>query len=437
MTPTIPIADAEALRSAYTQGEITPVDVVDEVLARIDDQGDDHVWITRVEADELHLQAKALAARLDEIDSLPLYGVPFAVKDNIDAVGLPTTAGCPAFTYTPDRSTPAVDLLIEAGAILVGKTNLDQLATGLTGTRSPYGMPRHPAGPDRVPGGSSSGSAVAVASGLVTFALGTDTAGSGRVPAALCGIVGLKPAPGWCSNEGVVPACASFDCLSVFAARVQDAAAAVAVMRGSAPTVPAAMGGWHVAVPDDASLDFSGDDDAERQFARQRTELAGYADLEAIDLADFFAAGNLLYEGPLLAERYEAVGSFVEEHPDDVLPITRGIILGGGGYTAEEIADARQRLAELRQRTGAVWERCDALMVPTVPTVFSRAEIDAEPLARNAILGRYCHFVNLLGLAAVAVPMGARDDGLPSGVMFVGPAEHEDRLVALAMLATS
>jgi allophanate hydrolase len=426
-----------ALRSAYTRGLVDPADTVERVLARLAADGDDGVWIQRVDDDALRARARELAAIPDGASRLPLYGVPFAVKDNIDVAGLPTTVACPAYAYLATTTAPCAQALLDAGALLVGKTNLDQFATGLTGTRSPYGIPRHPVDPAWIPGGSSSGSAVAVANGSVSLTLGTDTAGSGRVPAALCGVVGYKPAPGWSSTAGIVPASPSFDCVSIFAGTVGDAEMAARVVRGgrSAPAAEGELspgGRFRLAIPDPASLEVARD----RGFAAAWDEavglLARLGPLSAIELEDFFTAGALLYDDALLAERYQAVGAFIEEHAEEVLPVTREVVLGGGRFTPEEVLAAQQRLGRLRARTGALWDQVDALVVPTVPTTFTVTEIEAEPIAHNATLGRYCQFVNLFGLAAIAVPATETRSGLPFGVTVVGPPAHEARLVAIA-----
>jgi allophanate hydrolase len=426
--------DLNVLRDAYRTGKTDPAATVARVLDRIAARGDDHVWIHRASQAELAARVDELDAMRDGPERLPLYGVPVAVKDNIDVAGMPSTAGCPAFTYRPARSAPCVDALVAAGAIVVGKTNLDQFATGLTGTRSPYGVPRHPIDPTWIPGGSSSGSGVAVAAGLVTLALATDTAGSGRVPAALCGIVGYKPAPGWCSNAGVVPACASFDCVSILARSVDAAEVAADVIRGGDRRAADVGAGppFAIAVPDAVSLDFAGDDRFAAAWGQAVQMLAQIGTVVTVPLADFLAAGALLYDGAFLAERYAAVGAFLEEHPADTLPITREIVLGGRGFTREEVLADQQRLGELRARTAPRWDGIDALVVPTVPTTFTVAEVEADPHATNALLGRYCHFVNPVGLAAVAVPSGSMPTGQPFGLTLIGPPTHDERIASLA-----
>jgi allophanate hydrolase len=405
------------------------------------------VWIARVSEAALLARATALdrrAAREPELSArLPLFGIPFAVKDNIDAAGLETTAACPAFAYRPAVSAPVVARLEEAGAILVGKTNMDQFATGLVGCRSPYGVPRNPFDPRFVPGGSSSGSAVAVASGLVSFALGTDTAGSGRVPAAFNNIVGLKPSRGHLSMRGVVPACRSIDCVSIFALSCEDAArileacagydAADPFSRRLAARAKAIEAPFRFAVPPAADLEFYGDSQNPKLFAAAATalEAIGGECIEA-DFAPFRAAGALIYEGPWLAERLLAVDELIGRQSEALLPVTRRIIASGKDYAATDAFKASHRLAILCREAEALWERADVLVVPTAPTIYKVSEIEAEPFALNARLGHYTNFVNLLDLAAVAVPAGFRADGLPFGVSLIAPKGGDWALLQLS-----
>ncbi len=417
-----------------------PHSVVDAVLTRLAARGDDGVWISLVPEAGLRARADELTARGPA--GLPLFAVPFAVKDNIDVAGLPTTAACPAFAYSPAVDATAVRLLLDAGAIVVGKTNLDQFATGLTGARSPYGSPESVFGGDLVSGGSSSGSAVAVALGQVAFALGTDTAGSGRVPAALNGIVGLKPTRGLVSTAGVVPACRSLDCVSVFAHDLDDAAAVLAVLAAPDPADPwsrpvSGNGGqdrhFHLRLLLPTDLDFEGDDAVATRFAEvaaRATERAG--GVVRIPTGPLREAGDLLYGGPWVAERLAGLETFLAEHPDDVLPVTRAVIEQGARHTAVDAFRGLHRLQELRAWTDRLWERADALLLPTVPTTFTRAEIAEEPVARNLVLGRYTQFANLLDLAAVAVPAGTTPDGRPVGVTLLGPAFSDDELIRIA-----
>jgi allophanate hydrolase len=447
MSPMLRSLDFSSLRRAYHEGAATPVAVVQDLLARIRGRGDDGVWISRMSDSALLAAAAALERRAasEGIAALPLYGLPFAVKDNIDAAGLPTTAACPGFAYLPDRSAPAVEKLVAAGALLVGKTNMDQFATGLVGTRSPCGVPRNPFGPDFIPGGSSSGSAVAVAAGLVSFALGTDTAGSGRVPAAFNNIVGLKPTRGLVSTRGVVPACRSLDCVSVFALTVPDAAAVLDAIRGPDPldacsreppagfgclgTVPARFA---FGVPCPQQREFSGDTDAALLFesAIARMQSLGGEPVE-VDIGPFLEAARLLYRGAWLAERMAAIDGAIGARRDMLHEVTRRVIAGGDAVSGVAAFRDRHRLAEFRQQTQPVWKRIDLLLLPTAGTIYRIAEIEADPIGLNERLGRYTNFTNLLDLAAVAVPGGFRRDGMPVGVTLLGPAFHDPLLAAI------
>ncbi|GAB0117668.1 allophanate hydrolase [Acidisoma sp. 7E03] len=438
--------DIARLRAAYASGETTPRRVVEEIFARIAAANDPAIWIARRPDAELLAEADALASRGPDAAHLPLYGIPFAVKDNVDVAGLPTTAACPAFTYHPTASSPVVEQFVAAGAIVIGKTNLDQFATGLVGVRSPYGVPRNSFDPLMVPGGSSSGSAVAVARGLVSFALGTDTAGSGRVPAAFNNLVGLKPTRGLLSNRGMVPACRSLDCLSVFALTVPDALLVLDVGAGFDPqdaySRPAPAGfrpglrptpsAFTFAVPRPADLQFFGDAEAARLFDESvaRVEALGGQKLE-IDFSPWVEAANLLY-GPWTAERAAAVGPMLAAEPDALHPVTRAVIEKGIGPSAVDLFRAQYRLQELAQQIRPVWDEADFLLVPTTGTAFSLADLDAAPIARNSDLGYYTNFTNLLDLAAIAVPSGFKASGFPVGISLIGPAWHDGLLASFA-----
>jgi allophanate hydrolase len=437
--------DIARLRAAYDAGETTPRDVIAAILGGITTVNDEAIWISRRPDAELLAEAELLADRFPDRAQLPLYGIPFAVKDNIDVAGLPTTAACPAFEYRPPASAPVVEKLIAAGAIIIGKTNLDQFATGLVGVRSPYGVPRNTFDPTMVPGGSSSGSAVAVAAGLVSFALGTDTAGSGRVPAAFNNLVGLKPTRGLLSNRGMVPACRSLDCISIFALTVADAVTVLdaaqgfdeqdaysrrqpAGFRASLRTAPAA---FTFAVPHQAQLEFFGDVEAQTLFAEAvaRAEALGGTRVE-IDFAPWVETANLLY-GPWTAERTAAIGPMLTVEPDVLHPVTRAIIEVGLAPKAVDTFQAQYRLQELTQMIRPVWDTVDCLLVPTTGTAFSLAQLEAEPIARNTDLGYYTNFTNLLDLAAIAVPSGFKANGFPVGVSLIGPAWHDAKLAAI------
>jgi len=426
------------LRENYRTGRLTPASVMESLLERWPADDAHHVWITRLRRDQVMAYVTALEGRLPE--SLPLYGIPFVIKDNIDLAGVPTTAGCPSFAYTPTSSATVVQQLLDAGAIPVGKTNLDQFATGLVGTRSPYGACRNSFDPDYISGGSSSGSAVAVALGLASFSLGTDTAGSGRVPAGFNNLIGLKPSNGRLSTRGVVPACRSLDCVSLFALTAEDAATVLNVAEGYDAEDPysrrigqRALPGLRFGVPQRQQLEFFGDADYQRLFETavgQLRSLGGTA--VDIDLAPFLEAARLLYEGPWIAERYAAVGAFIEAHGEDIHPITRKIIEAGKSVTGVAAFQGEYRLRELKRRSEAVWPTVDLILTPTAPTIYRQAELDADPFRLNANLGIYTNFMNLFDLAGVSVPAGFRSDGLPCGVTLVGPPGSDLALLRIA-----
>lgn len=446
------IPGGNELSRRHREDALRPHDVVEATLARLAG-ADPSVFISRVSATRLRARADELAAGAGPGPGMPLYGVPFAVKDNIDVAGIPTTAACPAFAYTPDRDANCVRRLLAAGAILVGKTNLDQFATGLTGVRSPYGACESVYGGDLVSGGSSSGSAVAVAAGLVPFALGTDTAGSGRVPAAMNGIVGLKPTLGLVGASGVLPACRSLDCVSVFTANLDDAATVLDILAGPDPEDPwsrtpgsrewhirstgsrecAIRAGWRVALAADGELDFDGDTELAATFAAASTRAARLAtDVHPIPLAPLLEAGDLLYGGPWVAERLAGLAEFLAAHPDDVLPVTRAVIERGREFDAVDAFRAIHRLRELQAWCDRMWQDAGCLLLPTVPTTFTRAQIAEQPVARNLVLGRYTQFANLLDLAVVALPAAHTEDGRPVGISLLGPAFSDDRLLRIA-----
>jgi allophanate hydrolase len=435
--------DFASLRRAYREQTASPVSVAQEVLARIAKAGSDNVWLSRVADDALLAEAKALEERGDT--GLPLYGIPFAVKDNIDVAGLPTTCACPAFAYTPNQSAPVVQRLRQAGALVVGKTNLDQFATGLVGTRSPYGVPRNPFDAAYIPGGSSSGSAVAVASGLVAFALGTDTAGSGRVPASFNNIVGLKPTRGLVSTRGAVPACRSLDCVSVFALTVEDSVAVAEVARGfdardgysrAAPPGFAFFGRlpprFAFGVPRQDQCEFFGDNENARLYEATIARLVGLGGVTVeIDYAPFLEAAALVYRGAWLAERLGAIDAAIGGRRDILLPLTREIIEQGAAISGIDAFNDWYRVGELGNLTAAVWDAIDLLMVPTTGTIYRVAEIKADPIGLNARLGHYTNFVNLLDLAAIAIPAGFRANGLPAGVTLIAPAFRDPLIAAI------
>lgn len=420
-------------------GRRSAVAVIEDALARLDayDAIQPAVWISRFEPDALRAAAAAVDARIATGETLPLAGVPFAVKDNIDLAGLPTTAACPAFAYQPEQSATVVAKLVAAGAIPVGKANLDQFATGLNGTRSPYGIPRNAYNRAWVSGGSSSGSAVAVAAGLVAFALGTDTAGSGRVPAAFNHLVGLKPSKGRWSSTGLVPACRTLDCITVFAGTTEDAALVDSIAAGfdatdslsrELPDAPRAR--RRIGVPRAEQCRWFGDIESEFLY---RQALDGLdAELVEIDLAPLDEAARLLYDGPWVAERTAALQDLLLENPAAIHPVVREIVEGGFGYSAIDAFNGAYRLAELARMAEAMWEQVDLLALPTAPTSYRVAEMLAEPIRLNASLGAYTNFVNLLDMAAIAVPTGSYASGVGFGVTLMGPAGTDRALLDAA-----
>ena len=439
--------DLEGLASRYRDGSLRPAQLVEGLLERIARRGDDKVWIHRLPGAELLARAAGLEKTGPE--GLPLYGIPFAIKDNIDFAGHPTTAACREFSFVPQNSAFAVQRLLDAGAILIGKTNLDQFATGLVGVRSPYGVPGNSFDPAYVPGGSSSGSAGAVAAGRVSFSLGTDTAGSGRVPAAFNNLVGLKPTRGLLSTSGVVPACRSLDCVSIFALTAADAAQVLRSARGfdaadpfsrrgAAPAraLPHSFAGCRIGVPRDAQLQFFGNPDAQRLFSSFVEKLLSLgAEKISIDFAPFLETARLLYEGPWVAERYVGIREFFEKTPEALHPVTRAITAGATRHSAIDAFTAYYRLKALRRQTAPVWDSIDVLVTPTAGTIYKIAEVEADPIKLNSNLGYYTNFMNLLDLAAIAVPAGFQTNGLPFGATLAAPAFADEALCELGQIA--
>lgn len=438
-----------ALRARYLDGSLTPLQLVETLhdhMLQEDAKLDRHIWIRRLTLEEMRAHAVRLQGR--DPTTLPLYGIPFAIKDNIDLAGVPTTAACPDYAYLPQTSATVVQRLMDAGAIPVGKTNLDQFATGLVGVRSPYGACRNSIHADYISGGSSAGSAVSVALGLASFALGTDTAGSGRVPAMLNNLVGLKPTCGRIPATGVVPACRTLDVVSVFALTAGDAAAVLAAAQGEDPldaysrTLPAhgfnfgATESFRFGVPRAEDLQFHGNPDGPAQFAQavaHLTALGGTA--VEVDLRPFRAVATLLYEGPWVAERYQAIRAFIEASPGSLHPVTRAITEKGIQISAPDTFAALYKLKALQQQTRSVWDAIDCLVTPTAGTAYTIAAVEADPIRLNSNLGHYTNFVNLLDLSAVAVPTGFMTeamDHMPWGVTLVAPAGQDLPLLSLA-----
>jgi allophanate hydrolase len=415
------------------------VEVIEEVLERLAcyDAIQPAVWISRFNAETLRATAAGVDARVAAGEALPLAGVPFAVKDNIDVLGLETTAACPAFAYRPARSATVVERLVAAGAIPVGKTNLDQFATGLNGTRSPYGIPRNAYNRAWVSGGSSSGSAVAVAAGLVAFALGTDTAGSGRVPAAFNHLVGLKPTRGRWSSRGLVPACRTLDCITVFAGTVDEAGLVDAIAAGfdpedafSRPMADTPCPAYRIGIPRTDQRRWFGD--IESDFLYQAALDGLGVKLVEIDMDPLNDAARLLYDGPWVAERTAALRSMLDENPDAIHPVVREIVEQGKTYSAVDVFEGSYRLAELARAAERIWVDVDLLVLPTAPTSYRVAEMLAAPVALNASLGAYTNFVNLLDMAAIAVPAGLYQNGVGFGVTLMGPVGTDRALIEAA-----
>ncbi|MEI5667540.1 allophanate hydrolase [Bosea sp. CCNWLW174] len=430
-----------SILSRHHDGSRTIAETVAAAYARLRAHADEALFISLKPEAEALAEAERLQAEGPQ--GRPLWGVPVAVKDNIDVAGLATTAACPAYGYEPRRDASAVARLKAAGAIILGKTNLDQFATGLNGTRSPYGTPRNTLRADLVPGGSSSGSASAVAAGIVPIALGTDTAGSGRVPAGLQNLVGLKPSLGLVPTAGVVPACRTLDCVSIFALTVEDAWLVLQAMAGpdaSDPfsrTVPMGRLGacpprLRLGVPREQDMDFAGDEEARAGFEQALVRAQGLgAEIVPIDMTPFYQTAQLLYDGPWVAERWLAIRDLHEREPEAILPVIRAVIAGKPLPDAAATFAARYRLAELSLSARAALKGLGALMVPTAPRPVTLAEMKADPIGANSMLGRYTNFVNLLDLCALAVPASLADDGTAGGVTFIAPSGHDAALASI------
>jgi len=427
--------------AAHRNGATTPAQTIQRCYERIRALADPGLFISL--RDEGSAVAEAEALSVEKLGA-PLCGVPVAVKDNIDVAGLPTTAACPAFAYSPSADATVVVKLKAAGAIVVGKTNLDQFATGLVGTRTPYPVPRNPLRADLIPGGSSSGSAVAVAAGIAPVALGTDTAGSGRIPAMYNNVVGLKPSLGLVSTKGVVPACRSLDCISIFALTVDDAWTTLSVVAGydSADAYSQARplgalarspSNRRLGVPRAAQRVFFGDERAAADFDEALARLArlGHSIAE-IDMVPFYETARLLYEGPWLAERYIAVRRIIESEPAALHPITRGIIAPGGALGATEAFEAFYRLEVLRKLVAETFAQIDALVCPTAPTAYTTRQILNHPIELNSRLGTYTNFVNLLDLCGMAVPAALHADATPFGITILAPAGADALAASIA-----
>jgi allophanate hydrolase len=422
--------DLDTLATAYASSKLTPLDLIDELLARFRRTPHEGLLIGGVCEDLARSTARSAMQRRARGEHLPLFGVPFVIKDSLDVAGLPTTVACPAFAYHPTRHAAVVERLLAAGAIPIAKTNLDQFATGLVGVRSPYGIPENPFDARYISGGSSSGSAGVVARGLASFALGTDTAGSGRVPAAFNNVVGLKPTRGMLSVRGLVPACRSFDCVSVFALTVDDAAEVAHVLAGGDPEDPylrPEAATWdprpgsmpsplRVGVPQASQLEFDESESA-ALFAHAVAAIeASCGPTRELDFTPFFRASALLYGSAFVAERLEAAGALLARDPEAFHPAVRTIFEGGLPYRASDAAAAHHELQILRAAVEPIWSTTDLLIVPTTPAIYRIEQVLRDPIALNQRLGRYASFANLLDLCALAIPAGFHANGLPFGV---------------------
>lgn len=428
------------LGAAYRSGETTPADICRQVLATIAERGPDGVWISVADHEAVLARCAALV-EVDDPATLPLWGIPFGVKDSIDIAGLPTTLACPEYAYVATETAPVVQRLLDAGAVLIGKTNLDQFATGLNGTRTPYPMPHSVYGHELISGGSSSGSALAVALGEVPFTVATDTAGSGRVPPALNGILGYKPSRGLISAVGLVPACRSLDCISLIAGTVADLETVLDVVAGvddadpwSRPRIrrDETAADLLIGLPVFDELEFFGDTAMAVAHGAARDRLISTLATRTVALDPFVAAGELLYQGPWVAERYVEFGDFLRENPTAAVPVVADIIKGGARFSAVDVFRAQYRLAELKAAVGRLFVDVDVVVLPTIGTTFTIEEVLAAPIATNTALGHYTHCGNLLDLCAAAVPAGLTADGRPVSCMVLGPALADDLVLTVA-----
>ncbi|WP_435605655.1 allophanate hydrolase [Pseudomonas knackmussii] len=433
------------LRAAYREGRSTPRQLIAELRDKAAALNPDyHLFIHLLTLAELEPYLAALDGKSPE--QLPLYGIPFAIKDNIDLAGIPTTAACPAFAYTPSESATLVQRLVELGAVPLGKTNLDQFATGLNGTRSPYGECPNSVLPEFPSGGSSAGSSLAVALGVASFALGTDTAGSGRVPAALNNLVGLKPSKGLLSNHGLVPACRTLDCITYFTATAAEASELLALSArhdpqdGYSRTNPSWNDGsafgtprpFRFGVPRAQDLEFFGCNEGPALFAQAIEQLRGIGGSPVeIDFAPFLEAARLLYEGPWVAERYSVAGELIERDPQAVLPVIRAVLEKAPGASAVELFRAQYRLQELKAQCDAIIAELDCVLTPTIGRPVTLDELHAAPVLRNSQLGYYTNFMNLLDYAALALPSAFMTNGLPWGLTLFGRAFTDQYLLGL------
>lgn len=441
--------DIGTLHRGYRAGTLKPTAVVEEVYRRIAARGDDKVWLTLIPRETALARARELECDVPATrgpDAHPLYGLPFSVKDNLHVAGLPTSAACPAFSFVPQVTATAVTRALNAGAILIGKTNMDQFANGLVGVRCPSGYCVNLFNPDYIPGGSSSGAGVSVGAGLVTFAYGSDTGGSGRVPGAMSNVIGFKPTPGVISVAGFLYANRSFDVCPVFSLTVDDAYRVFEVVRGFDPAddysraqaaaydiSAQSLPGFTFGVPDAAHLTFFGDTLQEQAFYRATAALQGLGgERVEIDFAPFVEVGRMLFNGPVLAERLVDLAPFLESHSDQLHPATRAVLANAARFSAADAYREQYRLRQLRRQVERAFAKCDVLVVPTTGTIYRIAEVEKDPIRLNANNGYYTYFANLLQLCAVSVPASFRPDGLPFSICLLAPELQEGKLRGLA-----
>ncbi len=435
------------LREQYEAKKFTPLELMQHLIHKADQFAEKNIWIHRLRLEDVETSINQLDR--ENFSDQPLWGIPFVVKDNFDVAGLPTTAACEAFTYTADSNAYVVQKLLDAGAILLGKANMDQFATGLVGVRSPekWGACKNSFNSDYVSGGSSSGSAVAVALGLASFSLGTDTAGSGRVPAALNNIIGLKPSKGLLSFSGVVPACRTLDCVSIFSTTTDDANTVFETACGFDQQDPYGrknidtnrknygryQGDFSFAVPAQQQLNFFGDQSAQKQFATAVESLEALGGKKIIcDFEPLFAAAKLLYSGPWVAERYVAAEDIYLNHPDSLLPVIKEILSSQLDASAADTFKAIYQLQAYKQLADQLFDIVDILVTPTAGTIYTQAELAEQPIALNSNLGYYTNYLNLLDYSAIAMPAGFLDNKLPFGISFIGKCFDDTKLLSLA-----
>jgi allophanate hydrolase len=423
------ILSIQALLNAYLAGSEKPENIIHQIFERIEEYKSYNVWITVLDKKQVDAQIIAIKNKLSQGIALPLYGIPFAVKDNIDVAGIPTTAGCVEFAYTPENHAPVVQQLIDAGSILIGKTNMDQFATGLVGVRSPYGAVKNAFIPEYISGGSSSGSAVAVALGMAAFSLGTDTAGSGRIPAGFNNLVGLKPTIGAINTDGVVPACKTIDCVSIFSNTIADAHLVFDVAKVPGYNLKAQENKkLKIAIPKATSLFFEETSGYKKLFEKVEERASKEFDIEFLAFDVFSETANLLYNGPWVAERMAATEKFFSEKADKMHPVVRGIIGKAAKYSATDTFKAMYKLEDLKAQAEKIFDNIDFLMVPTAPGIYTINEVEQNPLELNNRLGYYTNYVNLLGLCALAIPAGFTNEGVPFGITLIAKGGKDKEL---------